>query len=106
MNKDSSFLWHQRLGHISTQRIKRLVNEGVLIALYFTNFETCVDWIKSKHTNKSRKCATRSEHLLWLIHMDIFCPDMDSSNLKYFITFIDDFSRYMYLYKLHSKDKR
>ena len=105
MNKDSSFLWHQRLGHISTQRIKRLVNEGVLSALYFTNFETCVDCIKSKQTNKSKKCVTRSEHLLGLIHMDICCPDMDGSNPKYFITFIDDFSHYMYLYMVHSKNE-
>ena len=28
---------------------------------------------------------------------------MDSSGPKYFITFIDDYSRYMYLYILHSK---
>lgn len=30
MNEDSSILWHRRLGHISIDRIKRLVNDGVL----------------------------------------------------------------------------
>ena len=30
---------------------------------------------------------------------------MNGSNPRYFITFIDDFSRYMYLYMLHSKDE-
>ena len=30
---------------------------------------------------------------------------MDGSDLKYFITFIDDCSRYMYLYMLRSKDE-
>ena len=30
---------------------------------------------------------------------------MDSHNQKYFITFIDDYSRYMYLYLLHNKIK-
>ncbi|KAK2401534.1 hypothetical protein QL285_051120 [Trifolium repens] len=30
---------------------------------------------------------------------------MDASSPKYFITFIDDFSRYMHLYLLHSKDE-
>jgi hypothetical protein len=29
---------------------------------------------------------------------------MDLSGPKYFITFLDDFSRYMHLYLLHSKD--
>ena len=32
MNEESSLLWHRRLGHISIQIIKRLVNEGVLSA--------------------------------------------------------------------------
>ena len=36
MNEEYSLLWHQRLGHISIQRIKRLVNEGVLRSLDFT----------------------------------------------------------------------
>ena len=103
MNDDSSILWHRRLGHISIQSIKRLVNEGVLNALDFIDFETSVGCIKGKQTNKSRKGATRSEHLLGLIHTDICCPNMDGSNPRYFITFIDDFSRYMYLYMLHSK---
>ena len=43
--------------------------------------------------------------MLGLIHTDICCLDMDGSNPRYFITFIDDFSRYMYLYMLHSKDE-
>ena len=30
---------------------------------------------------------------------------MDANDPKYFITFIDDYSQYMYLYLLHSKDE-
>ena len=30
INEDSSMLWHRRLGHISIDRIKRLVKDGVL----------------------------------------------------------------------------
>ncbi|XP_052734083.1 uncharacterized protein LOC128196632 [Vigna angularis] len=105
MNEDSSVLWHRRLGHISIERIKRLVNEGVLSTLDFTDFETCVDCIKGKQTNKSKRGAKRSSSLLEIIHTDIWCPDMDASSPKYFITFIDDYSRYMYLYLLRSKDE-
>ena len=43
--------------------------------------------------------------MLEIIHTDICCTDMDGSDLKYFITFMDDYSHYMYLYMLHSKDK-
>ena len=33
MNEDSSILWSRRLGHISIDIIKRLVNDGVLSTL-------------------------------------------------------------------------
>ena len=52
VNEDSSTLWHRRLGHISIDRIRRLVNDRVLSTLDFIDFETCVDCIKGKRTNK------------------------------------------------------
>ena len=84
--------------------MKKLVNEGVLSTLDFANFETCGHCIKGKQTNRSKKGAKRSTNLLKIIHIDICCPDLDANGLKYLITFIDDYSRYMYLYSLHSKD--
>ena len=104
VNEDSFTLWHRRLGHISIDKIKRLVNDGVLSTLDFTDFETCVDCIKGKQTNKSKKGATRSSAILEIIHIDICSLDMDSHGKKYFITFIDDYSRYIYLYMLHNKN--
>ena len=71
----------------------------------FTEFKTCLDCIKGKQTNKSKKGATRSKHLLEIIHTDIFCLDMEGSDPRYFITFIDDYSCYMYLYMLCLKDE-
>ena len=35
MNLSSFMLWHKRLGHISEQRLLRLVKDGVLSNLYF-----------------------------------------------------------------------
>ena len=105
MNEESSMLWHRRLGHISIERIKKLVNDGILSTLDFADFETCVNCINGKQTNKSKKGAKRSTNLLEIIHTDIYCPDMDANSPKYFITFIDDYSRYMYLYLLRSKDE-
>ena len=105
MNEDSSMLWHRRLGHISIQRIKRLANDGVLSTLDFTDFHTCVDCIKEKQTNKSKKGAKRSTNILEIIHSDICCPDIDVYGLKYFISFIDDYSRYLYIHLLHNKNE-
>ena len=98
-------LWHRRLGHISIERIKKLDNEEVLNTLDFSDFETCVHYIKGKQTNKSKKGAKRSTNLLEIIHTNICYPNMEANGPKYFLTFIDDYSRYMYLYLLCSKNE-
>ena len=85
--------------------MKKLVNDGVLSTLDFADFKTCVNCIKGKQTNNSKRGAKRSTNLLEIIHTEMFCPDMDTNGLKYFITFIDDYSGYTYLYLLRSKDK-
>ena len=105
INENSSILWHQILGHISIERIKRSVNDGVLDTLDFTDFDTCVDCIKGNLTNKRNKGAQRSSEILEIIHSDICSPDMDSYSQKYFISFINDYSRYMYLYLLNHKSE-
>ena len=89
----SSMLWHQRLGHISRDRLSRLVKDEVLPSLDFTNFGTCVKCLKGKMTSTTKKGATRSSKLLELIHTNSF------------ITFIDDYSRYMYLYLIKEKSE-
>ncbi|KAL4380068.1 hypothetical protein GQ457_02G020870 [Hibiscus cannabinus] len=52
----SSTLWHRRLGHISIERTKILVNGGVLNTLDFTYFDTlekqCGKQIKIVRTNR------------------------------------------------------
>jgi hypothetical protein len=48
MNENFALLWYRRLIHIFIERIERLVNDGVLKTLDFTDFGTCVDCIKGK----------------------------------------------------------
>ena len=71
MNEDSSMLWHHRLGHISQEWIKRLVDDGVFSTLDFIDYETCIDCIKGKQTDKSKKGVKRSSDILEIIHTDI-----------------------------------
>jgi len=103
INENSSMLWHQRLGHISIERIKRLVKDVVLNTLDLVDFKTCMDCIKGKQTNMSKKGANRSSSILEIIHINIYCSSMDAHGQKYFITFIDDYTRYMNL--LHNKNE-
>ena len=94
------------MGHISKEIIKRLVKNEILHDLDFTDLGICVDCIKGKHTRHIvKKAATRSTQLLEIIHTDICGPfDVPSfGGEKYFLIFIDDFSRYGYVYLLHEK---
>ena len=50
----SSIIWHKRLGHISKQRIKRLIKYEIFPDLDFSYFDTCVDCIKGKLAAKVR----------------------------------------------------
>ncbi|RVW35626.1 Copia protein [Vitis vinifera] len=106
MNLSSFMLWHKRLGHISKQRLERLVRDGVLSDLDFSDFETCVVCLKGKMAAKTRKeKIDRCGGTLDLIHTDI-CGPLTPTALgchKYFITFTDDFSRYGYVQLIHEK---
>jgi len=107
VDERSAYLWHKRLGHISKERIQRLVKNEILLDLDFTDLNMCVNGIKGKQTKHTKKGATRSTQLLEIIHTDIYgLFDVNSFNKeKYFITFIDDFSRYGHVFLLHEKSQ-
>lgn len=43
---NSGTIWHQRLGHISRNKVERLVSYGILSSVKFTDCDICVDCIK------------------------------------------------------------
>jgi hypothetical protein len=96
-------LWHYHLGHILRGRIERLIKDVILILLDFSNSNYCIDCIKGKYAKQVKKGEVkRSVGVLEIIHMDICGP----FPVKYvdgfdsFITFMDDFSRYDYIYPI------
>jgi transposase InsO family protein len=105
--RDYLIISRERLGHISRERLERLVKDEILPNLGFSDLGVCVDCIKGKQTKHTKKGATRSTKLLEIIHIDI-CGPFDTPSFgkeKYFIAFIDDFSRYDYIYLLHEKSQ-
>ncbi|XP_075074780.1 uncharacterized protein LOC142162334 [Nicotiana tabacum] len=64
-------------------------------------------WHEAKHTKKPFKNVTsRKTELLELVHSDLanFKNIVSKGGKKYYITFVDDFSRYTKVYLLKSKD--
>lgn len=81
IDESSAFLWHKRLGHISKERLERLVKNEILPSLDFTDLGICVDCIKGKQTKQTKKGATRSSQLLKIVHTDI-CGPFDVPSLS------------------------
>ena len=53
LNESSSMLWHKKLGHISKQRLMRLVKGGVWKTIYIYIYIDCIKEKQSKITSKT-----------------------------------------------------
>ena len=97
-------LWHARLGHVSHYVISLLNKNG---HLYLTSLlsslslcDTCQ--IAKNHRLPYSSNERRSSHVLDLIHCDIWGPSpvKSTSEFIYYLLFIDDYSRFTWLYPL------
>lgn len=96
---ESISLWHNRLTHINISSMKRLINSG-LISRKINDFEKCELCVKSNMIKKYFKSVERNTNLLDLVHSDLceFNDMLTRGKNIYFITFIDDSSRYTHAY--------
>ncbi|CAN1139245.1 Retrovirus-related Pol polyprotein from transposon TNT 1-94 [Linum perenne] len=106
---ESINLWHARLGHVGKSSIKRLNSLNLLPALTdLDSFSKCEICVEAKFARKPFKSVIeRKTELLELIHTDLadFRNHVSRGGKKYYITFIDDFSKYCKVYLLSSKDE-
>ena len=102
---DSVSLWHGRLAHIGLSTMKRMIKCG-LISCDVDKFKKCEICVKSKMIKKPFKSVERNLDLLELVHTDICELNgiLTRGGNRYFITFIDDSSRFTYVYLLKHKD--
>ncbi|GJS05546.1 retrotransposon protein, putative, ty1-copia subclass [Tanacetum coccineum] len=105
-NLDSTYLWHCRLAHISKKRIEKLQQEGLLKSTDDESFDQCVSCLSGKMTRKLfPHHPKRTTDLLRIIHTDVCGPlrHVSRQGAIYFITFMDDYSHYGYVYLLKHK---
>ena len=81
-------------------------NLGLLPRLNNEEFIKCITCGQSKSVKTSHKSVVRESHLLDLVHSDLceFQGILTRGQKRYFITFIDDFSKYTYVYLLKNKN--
>nr|GEW72344.1 retrotransposon protein, putative, Ty1-copia subclass [Tanacetum cinerariifolium] len=105
-NLDSTYQWLCRLAHISKKRIEKLQQEWIFKSTYDESFDQCVSCLSGKMTRKSfPHRLERATDLLGIIHTDVCGPlrHVPSQGASHFITFIDDYSHYGYVYLLKHK---
>ena len=107
-NLNTTYLWHCHLGHINEKRILKLHQYGLLNSFDFESFEICESCLSGKMTKTPfTGHSKRVNDLLGLIHSDV-CGLLSLNargDYQYFITFIDDFSRYGYVYLMKHKSE-
>ena len=101
-------LWHLRLGHINSNRIRRLIKDELLEPLDFDEFPICESCLEGKMTKWPFNArGRRAQELLELVHMDV-CGPMSTQakgGYEYFITFIDNYWKYGYVYLMRQKSE-
>lgn len=103
---DSSCLWHVRLGHVNFCYLYRMCNLGLLTKFGFISNNKCETYIESKFARQTfNYVLEKTNELLGLIHSALcdFRSTPTRGGKNYYITFMDDCSKFCYVYLIHSK---
>nr|GEZ72457.1 retrovirus-related Pol polyprotein from transposon TNT 1-94 [Tanacetum cinerariifolium] len=111
-SSSQSWLWHQRLSHLNFATINNLVKNNLVQGLPKMKFEKdhlCSACEQGKIHQKHHKSKTdfASNKPLYLLHVD-FCGPMRVQSIngkRYVLVVVDDYSRYTWVFFLHSKDE-
>ncbi|RDX88105.1 hypothetical protein CR513_30341, partial [Mucuna pruriens] len=110
-SSDLTYLWHQRFGHLSYKGLKTLQTQKMVHGLPKLDSSSivCADCFTGKqHHNPIPKASEwRASTILELIHADICGPiePISNSGKRYFLSFIDDYSRKGRVYLLSEKSE-
>ncbi|KAI5336045.1 hypothetical protein L3X38_026179 [Prunus dulcis] len=107
--QEDPWIWHRRLGHLNFGSMKKMQQTQMVLGLLdFSEkegvCEGCV-YGKSHREPFENEKPWRAKNPLELIHTDV-CGPMQNESIggnKYFITFIDDYSRMCWVYFLKNK---
>ena len=106
-------LWHKRLGHLNVTSMKTLRNMVIGLDLGqcssdVASFE-CEGCVEGKQTRQPfpKDGGTRATKPLELVHSDVCGPmkTLSIGGARYFLTFIDDFTRKVWVFPLKNKNE-
>ena len=108
---ETNRIWHDRFGHLNYRHIQYFSKENMVDVPPSIKFSkgTCKGCIVGKHAKHKhdKGKARRGVQVLELIYPYLIepIPTPSFGNSRYFLTFIDDFSRYCWVFFLKQKSK-
>jgi hypothetical protein len=102
-------VWHARLGHISVDSILKMVRSGMARGIDVGGNEPtdyCEECEASGHTRSPipKETLTRSKEVLGRVFSDVCeVQTITREGFRYFITFVDDHSRFLTVYPIKKK---
>ena len=105
---DATRLWHVRLGHAGEKALQGLMKQGLLKGAKTCKLAFCEHCVLGKQTRvKFGTAVHRTKGTLDYIHTDVWGPTKVSSlgGKHYFVSFVDDFSRRVWVYTMRHKDE-
>ena len=103
-----TYIWYYHLGHISDTRINKLYKSEYFDPYDFQSLKTYEYYLMDKMTKISfSRHWERAKELLALVHLDVYGPMTTQvrGEYSYFITSMDDLSRFRYVYLMKHKSK-
>lgn len=104
-------IWHQRLGHIGEESLKHMIKNQSVMGLNDisgnVNIPFCESCAMCKLTRLpfSHGQAKHANQKLHIVHSDVCGPmkNLTHSGNRYFVTFIDDYTRKAHVYFMRNK---
>ena len=102
----TSSTWHHRLGHPSSSKLAHW-NKNFKLGCNNKDFQSlCTTCVSKSHRLPLYLSNSTSNKPLSLIHSDVWGPFSTSKDgYHYYVLFIDDFSRFTWIYPLHQKSE-
>ena len=106
--EDTTRLWHMRLGHINERGLQVLHKRDALSGIKYCKLNLCNFCIMGGQRRVAFSTSqNKTKGLLDLIQMNVWGPSLVASigGAKYYIMFIDDFSRRVWVYFFKQKSE-
>ena len=98
-------MWHRRLAHLNTESLSKIINSTDKTTTS-DHLQSCTTCIQAKNRQSFIRLPTeRASKPFELVHSDV-CGPMSTPSIsqrRYYIIYIDDFSRFAKVYFLKSK---